>query len=61
MRLRPDQLDLIVIIAKRIRDVAYSDGSTQTVDVIGRKLARRRCDELIADVIAVYPEAGEVK
>lgn len=61
IRLRYDQLDLIVIIAERVYDLSAPNTTAQndTAAIVGRRVLRKRCTELIQAVIAVYPEAGK--
>ncbi len=60
MYLRPDQWDLIVLVLTHIRKLTEtSDGVMVAVDRLGRTFLRRRCIEIVDDIHAKYPQAGE--
>lgn len=58
MELREEQWDLIVLALSTIRSMTVGD-STYTIDQLGRKFLRRRCEEIIGTVQAIVPASGK--
>lgn len=56
------QWDLVVMALDYVHSRAREPAATtsfQPIDIFGRRLARRRLTEIIADIRAVVPDAGK--
>jgi hypothetical protein len=57
--LRADQWDLIVLSLGRISAWCEPGNLNDGVDKLAKQFTRRRCNETVADIQAVLPEAGK--